>query len=102
MLCTDLTQATSAKDVTAILHELRTYAARRQPAEVRAWLPRLIPVLEGLLPEAQINPFLRALLDPDAPYRPERSGWLDPKWLVIVAMLALLTVLVVVTLVVLV
>ncbi|GAA2214981.1 hypothetical protein GCM10009850_104480 [Nonomuraea monospora] len=96
MLCTDLTQATSPKDVTAILQEMRALAARRQPAEVRARLPRLIPVLERQLPEAQINPVLRALLDPDAPARAPRPNWLDPQWLVIVALLTVLVILAIV------
>ncbi|MFB4268055.1 hypothetical protein [Nonomuraea sp. GTA35] len=98
MLCTDLLQATSAKEVTTILQEMRAWAARRQPAEVRSRLPRLIPVLERRLPEGRINPVLRGLLDPDAQAHAPRPNWLDPKWLVIVAMLALLVILVAVTL----
>ncbi|MGW3345840.1 hypothetical protein ACWDA3_21215 [Nonomuraea rubra] len=99
MLCTDLLQASSAKEVTTILQEMRAWAARRQPAEMRARLPRLIPVLESRLQESQINPVLRALLDPDAQPHAARPYWLDPKWLVIVAMLAVLVILVAVTLV---
>ncbi|MFC6530327.1 hypothetical protein [Nonomuraea rubra] len=99
MLCTDLLQASSAKEVTTILQEMRAWAARRQPAEMRARLPRLIPVLESRLQESQINPVLRALLDPDAQPHAARPNWLDPKWLVIVAMLAVLVILVAVTLV---
>jgi hypothetical protein len=98
MLCTDLLQAASAKEVTTILQEMRAWAARRQPAEVRSRLPRLIPVLERRLPEGRINPVLRGLLDPDAQAHAPRPNWLDPKWLVIVAMLALLVILVAVTL----
>jgi hypothetical protein len=98
MLCTDLLQAASAKEVTTILQEMRAWAARRQPAEVRSRLPRLIPVLERRLPEGRINPVLRGLLDPDAQAHAPRRNWLDPKWLVIVAMLALLVILVAVTL----
>ncbi|GAA4971793.1 hypothetical protein HD597_007196 [Nonomuraea thailandensis] len=98
MLCTDLLKATSAKEATTILQEMRAWAARRQPAEVRSRLPRLIPVLERRLPEGQINPVLRGLLDPDAHQQPRRPYWLDPKWLVIVAMLAVLVILVAVTL----
>nr|WP_311132290.1 hypothetical protein [Nonomuraea gerenzanensis]SBO94016.1 Basic proline-rich protein [Nonomuraea gerenzanensis] len=98
MLCTDLDQATTPRDLSAILQEMRALAARRQPAEVRSHLPRLIPVLERQLPDGQVNPFLRALLDPDATTQPRRSKWLDPQWLVIVALLTVLVILVFVTL----
>ncbi|MGW4795670.1 hypothetical protein ACWEPC_24970 [Nonomuraea sp. NPDC004297] len=94
MLRADLAQARGKKEITKILQEMRAWAATRQPSDVRSRLPLLIPDLEHkaaaqLLPEGQINPILRDLLDPDAHARSARPNWLDPRWLILVAGVAL-------------
>ncbi|MEV4169178.1 hypothetical protein [Nonomuraea sp. NPDC049709] len=96
----DLAAATSAKEVQEILKDVRAWAATRQPSEVRSRLPALVPELERVLPDSQINPVLRDLLDPDAaPATRDRSGRLDRRWLVLVVALSLIIVLQVVTLI---
>ncbi|MFB4280478.1 hypothetical protein ACBJ59_34675 [Nonomuraea sp. MTCD27] len=96
----DLAAATSAKEVKEILKDVRAWAATRQPSEVRSRLPALVPELERVLPDSQINPVLRDLLDPDAaPATRDRSGRLDHRWLVLVVALSLVIVLQVVTLI---
>ncbi|GAA3591840.1 hypothetical protein GCM10022419_088350 [Nonomuraea rosea] len=97
----DLADATTAAQARGILEDVRAWAATQRPAEVRPRLLTLVPELERLLPDDQVNPVLRALLTPAPPPsgqavagRPAgRSAWLEPRWLIIVAALSIVIVL---------
>jgi hypothetical protein len=101
----DLADATTAAQARGILEDVRAWAATQRPAEVRPRLLALVPELERLLPDDQVNPVLRALLTPAPPPsgkavadRPAgrsagRSAWLEPRWLIIVAALSIVIVL---------
>lgn len=96
----DLAEAGTAKEARDILMDVRAWVATRQPSETRSRLPALIPDLERLLPDNQINPILRDLLDPDAPSGgKDGGGWLDRRWLILAALLSLVLVVQIVTLI---
>ncbi|MET7328913.1 hypothetical protein [Nonomuraea sp. NPDC005650] len=93
----ELTEATSAGAARGILRDVHAWARTRPPADVRSRLHALVPELERLLPDNEVNPVLRDLLDPDARAEGVRSAWLDPRWLVLAAVLLVVLVLQVVT-----
>ncbi|MFI7131116.1 hypothetical protein ACIBQ1_35895 [Nonomuraea sp. NPDC050153] len=93
----ELTEATSAGAARGILRDVHAWARTRPPADVRSRLHTLVPELERLLPDNEVNPVLRDLLDPDATAEGVRSAWLDPRWLVLAAVLLVVLVLQVVT-----
>ncbi|MFC5831512.1 hypothetical protein [Nonomuraea insulae] len=96
----DLAEAGTAKEARDILKDVRAWVATRQPSDTRSRLPALIPDLERLLPDNQINPILRDLLDPDAPSGgKDGGGWLDRRWLILAALLSLVLVVQIVTLI---
>ncbi|MEV4578307.1 hypothetical protein AB0K16_34185 [Nonomuraea jabiensis] len=93
----ELAEATSAGAARGILRDVHAWARTRPPADVRSRLHALVPELERLLPDDEVNPILRDLLDPDASAEAVRSAWLDPRWLVLAAVLLVVLVLQVVT-----
>ncbi|MBB5784402.1 hypothetical protein [Nonomuraea jabiensis] len=93
----ELAEATSAGAARSILRDVHAWARTRPPADVRSRLHALVPELERLLPDDEVNPILRDLLDPDASAEAVRSAWLDPRWLVLAAVLLVVLVLQVVT-----
>ncbi|MFG6191781.1 hypothetical protein [Nonomuraea sp. JJY05] len=93
----ELAEATTAGAARGILRDVHAWARTRPPADVRSRLHALVPELERLLPDDEVNPILRDLLDPDAPAEAVRSAWLDPRWLVLAAVLLVVLVLQVVT-----
>ncbi|WP_431915500.1 hypothetical protein [Nonomuraea jabiensis] len=93
----ELAEATTAGAARGILRDLHAWARTRPPADVRSRLHALVPELERLLPDDEVNPILRDLLDPDASAEAVRSAWLDPRWLVLAAVLLVVLVLQVVT-----
>ncbi|MBE1585280.1 hypothetical protein ACFPOI_48715 [Nonomuraea angiospora] len=93
----ELAEATTAGAARGILRDVHAWARTRPPADVRSRLHALVPQLERLLPDDEVNPILRDLLDPDAPAEAVRSAWLDPRWLVLAAVLLVVLVLQVVT-----
>ncbi|MFI6740457.1 hypothetical protein ACIBI9_46690 [Nonomuraea sp. NPDC050451] len=93
----ELAEATTAGAARGILRDVHAWAQTRPPADVRSRLHALVPELERLLPDDEVNPILRDLLDPDAPAEAVRSAWLDPRWLVLAAVLLVVLVLQVVT-----
>ncbi|MGW0810939.1 hypothetical protein [Nonomuraea sp. NPDC002799] len=95
----DLADAATSEETRAIMKDVRDWAATRTPAEVRSRLPVLIADLERLLPESQVNRVLLDVLDPEARAEEPRSGWLDPRWIVLAAGLGVVLVLQVVLLV---
>ncbi|MGW0202034.1 hypothetical protein [Nonomuraea sp. NPDC003201] len=94
---TELAEATTEGAARGILRDVHAWARTRPPADVRSRLHVLVPELERLLPDDEVNPILRDLLDPDAPAEAVRSAWLDPRWLVLAAVLLVVLVLQVVT-----
>ncbi|MEV4359942.1 hypothetical protein [Nonomuraea sp. NPDC049625] len=94
---TELAEATTEGAARGILRDVHAWARTRPPADVRSRLHALVPELERLLPDDEVNPILRDLLDPDAPAEAVRSAWLDPRWLVLAAVLLVVLVLQVVT-----
>jgi hypothetical protein len=93
----ELAEASTAGAARGILRDVHAWARTRPPADVRSRLHALVPELERLLPDDEVNPILRDLLDPDAPAEAVRSAWLDPRWLVLAAVLLVVLVLQVVT-----
>ncbi|MFD9941196.1 hypothetical protein ACFWYW_44400 [Nonomuraea sp. NPDC059023] len=85
----ELAEATSAGQVEDILRDVRDWAAARRPADVRSRLPALIPELERLLPDYQVNAVLRDLLDQRPPIEPARSSWTHRQWLILAVMLTI-------------
>ncbi|MFF4624045.1 hypothetical protein [Nonomuraea jabiensis] len=93
----ELAEATTAGAARGILRDVHAWARTRPPADVRSRLHALVPELERLLPDDEVNPILRDLLDPNASAEAVRSAWLDPRWLVLAAVLLVVLVLQVVT-----
>ncbi|MEV6034769.1 hypothetical protein AB0L65_26680 [Nonomuraea sp. NPDC052116] len=93
----ELAGATTVGDAHDILWEFHQWAPGRTPADVRSRAFALVPELERLLPDHEINTVLRDLLAPETPDAEHvRPTWRDPWWIgltaAVLVMFILLTV----------